>query len=248
MIRYLVSVLFIAVTVCAETRTKVGDVVMITGGGDLSPSGVVASVSQLATLAAQSTANAQAAQLLQQAQSETDAKADAFEALLAAREGTVWIEAFNVLRIGDKAAVNTNITAEIIKTDWRVRSDATNVYHRLYTFFSEDTGYDPVTRIGKSLGNTNTWEQATTVSNWLADVTIGTTVYQDCSVSEFGVPKAWSNAFMRVGSEVRGVGTNQTDFPVNNGIKVKGEEPLTLVVTYGTNKLRIVGGVLCIPK
>jgi len=221
---------------------------MVTAGGNLSPSGVVASVSQLASLAAQSTANAQAAQLLQQAQSETTAKADAFEAMLAAREGTVWIEAFNVLRIGDKASVNTNITAEIIKTEWNVRSDATNVFHRLYTFFSEDTGYDPVTRIGKSLSNTNTWEQATTVSNWLANVTIGSTTYQDCSVSEFAVPKAWSNAFMRVGSEVRGVGTNQTDFPVNNGIKVKGEEPLTLVMTYGTNKLRIVGGVMCIPK
>lgn len=248
MIRYLACVLLSASIVCAETRAKVGDVVMVTAGGNLSPSGVVASVSQLATLAAQSTANAQSAQLLQQAQTETDAKADAFEALLAAREGTVWIEAFNVLRIGDKASVNTNITAEIIKTEWNVRSDATNVFHRLYTFFSEDTGYDPVTRIGKSLANTNTWEQATTVSNWLANVTIGSTVYQDCSVSEFAVPKAWSNAFMRVGSEVRGVGTNQTDFPVNNGIKVKGEEPLTLVMTYGTNKLRIVGGVMCIPK
>ncbi len=248
MIKLVSCLLFAACTLCAETRAKVGDVVMVTAGGNLSPSGAVASVSQLATLAAQSTANAQAAQLLQQAQTETEAKADAFEALLSAREGTVWIEAFNVLRIGEKETVNTNITAEIIKTEWRVRMDATNVYHRLYTFFSEDTGYDPVTRIGRSISNTNTWEQATTVSNWLANVTIGSTVYQDCSVSEFGVPKAWSNAFMRVGSEVRGVGTNQTDFPVNNGIKVRGEEPLTLVLTYGTNKLRVVGGVLCVPK
>ena len=165
MMRFLSCLLLVAGIVCAESRIKVGDVVMVTAGGDLSPSGAVASVSQLATLAAQSTANAQAAQLLQQAQSETTAKADAFEALLAAREGTVWIEAFNVLRIGDKASVNTNITAEIIKTEWNVRSDATNVFHRLYTFFSEDTGYDPVTRIGKSLSNTNTWEQATTISN-----------------------------------------------------------------------------------
>lgn len=248
MIRSLVCLFLVALTVHAETRTKVGDVVMITAGGDLSPSGAVASVSQLASLAAQATANVQAAQLVQQAQVETEAKADAFETLLAAREGTVWIEAFNVLRIGEKSTVNTNITAEIIKTEWQVRSDATNVYHRLYTFFSEDTGYDPVTRIGQSLKNTNTWEQATITSNWLANVTLGSTTYEDCAVTEFGVPKAWSNAFMRVGSQVRGVGTNQTDFPVNNGIKVKGEEPLTLVLTYGTNKLRVVGGVLCVPK
>lgn len=248
MIKFVFCLLFAAVTLRAETRTKVGDVVMVTAGGSLSPSGAVASVSQLATLAAQSTANAQSAQLLLQAQAETDAKADAFEALLAAREGTVWVEAFNVLRIGDKTTVNTNITAEIIQTAWRVRSDATNVYHRLYTFFSEDTGYDPVTRIGQSLSNTNTWQQATISSNWLENVTLGSTVYEDCAVTEFAVPKAWSNAFMRVGSQVRGVGTNQTDFPVNNGIKVKGEEPLTLVATYGTNKIRIVGGVVCIPK
>ena len=161
----------------AETRTKVGDVVMLTAAGELSPSGTVASVQQLATLAAQSTANAQSAQLLLQAKEETDAKADAFESMLAAREGTIWIEAFNVLRIGAKETVNTNITAEIVQTEWNVRSDASNTYHRLYTFFSEDTGYDPVTRIGQSLQDTNTWEQATTVSNWLADVTIGATTY-----------------------------------------------------------------------
>ena len=247
MIRFVLIAFACTLSAFAGT-TKMGEVVMLTPSNELLPTGVVVSASQIATLAAKSEANAQAAQLCLEAQTEVDAKADAFEAMYQAREGTIWIEAFNVWRIGEKSSGNTNITAEIIKADWKVRTDATNVYHRLYTFFSEDPGYSPYTRIGTSLNNTNTWQSATIVSNWLANVTVGSTEYQDCSVQEFGVPKAWSNAFMRVGSEVRGVTTNATMWPVNNGIKVKGEEPLTLVATYGTNKIRIVGGTVCIPK
>lgn len=239
--------LSLSLNACAGT-VKVGDVVMLTPSNDLMPTGVVVSVTQLATVAAQSAANAQSAALLQAALAETTAKGDAYEAMYQAREGTIWIESFNVWRIGEKASVNTNITAEIIKADFKYKTVGTNNFHRLYTFFSEDPGYDPFVRVGRALGSTNGWDSANVTSNYLANVTVGATTYQDCSVTEFTTPTVWSNAFMRVGSEVRGASTNAVNFPVNNGIKVGTENPLTLIATYGTNKVRIVGGVACVPK
>lgn len=247
MIRFALVIFACALSAFAGT-SKIGDVVMVTPGNQLLPTGAVVSVTELATVAAQSTANAQAASLLQQGLAETDAKGDAFEAMYQAREGTVWIEAFNVWRIGVKETVNTNITAEIIKADYKFKTVGTNNFHRLYTFFSEDPGYDPFVRIGRALGVTNAWESANITSNYMSDVTIGSTLYQDCTVTEFTTPTSWGSAFMRIGSEVRGVSTNATYFPVNNGVQVGTEKPLTLKATYGTNQLRIVGGVICIPR
>lgn len=234
-------------SVALSATVKVGDVVMVTAGGDLSPTGAVVSVVQLASVAAQSAANAQSAELLQTALAETTAKGDAYEAMYQAREGTIWIESFNVWRIGAKATVNTNITAEVIKAECMFKTVGTNYYHRLYTFFSEDPGYDPYVRVGRALGTTNGWDSANITSNYLADVTLGATTYQDCAVTEFTTPTSWGSAFMRVGSDVRGASTNAVNFRVNNGIQVGDEEPLTLIATYGTNKVRIVGGSACVP-
>ncbi len=244
-----ITALVFSLALSASAGTvKVGDVVMLTPSNELMPTGVVASVTQLATVAAQSAANAQAAELLRAALAETAAKGDAYEAMYQAREGTVWIESFNVWRIGDKITVNTNILAEIVKADFSFKTVGTNNYHRLYTYFSEDPGYSPYVRVGRALGSTNGWDTANVTSNYLADVTLGETLYEDCSVTEFTTPASWGNAYMRVGSNVRGASANAVNFPVNNGVKVGTENPLTLVATYGTNKVRIVGGVVCVPK
>ncbi|MDD5706752.1 MAG: hypothetical protein PHR35_12590 [Kiritimatiellae bacterium] len=244
-----IAILMLCLSVAAHAGEWVerGQTLMVRPDGSLSPTNAAAEVSSLAAIAAQSVANAQAASLLAQGLSNTTAKADVFDATLAALEGTIWIRSFNVLSIGESVAPDTNITATIIKFDDRYGHDETMWSNRVYTFFSADPGYDPITRIGQSLAGTNLWEEATIYASYHTNIVVGETSYEDVSVTEFGVPLAWSQALARVACEVRGAGTNQTNFRVNNGIEVRGETPLTLIATYGTNQIRIIGGNACRP-
>jgi hypothetical protein len=241
-------VLLLCLPGAAQTRRLVGTMLMVRPDMTLAPSNAAASVMQLADAAARTALNAERVNLVAEGVAGCEAKADAFEALLQAREGTMWIDAWNVLRIGEREVEQTDITAQIIRFQPRVQNDGTNFWNRVYTFFSEDPGYEPITRIGRSLRATNEWVQATVRSSYLTNITVGATAYEGVAVTEFATPGTWTSAFARVSSQVRGATTNQVYFPVNNGIQVKNEAPLTLVATWGTNSLRIVGGLVCIPQ
>lgn len=232
----------------AGEMRKIGDVVMIKNG-QIEPPESAASIQQIAAIAAQSTANAAKLSLLEQAQAEAEANAEAFQQMLQAREGVLWIDSFNVLRIGEREITATNITAEIKMFTQNIGGDSTNVYHRAITFFNEDPGYDPIIRMGQSLKATNDWQTAVLIKPpYLTNIVIGATEFVNCVATEFKTPRNWSNTFFRVSSAVRGAMANQTYYPVNNGVQVKNEQPLTLIASYGTNQLRIVGGVVCTPQ
>lgn len=232
-----------------ESWTEVGAFVTVSDNG-ISPPNTVAAISDVAIIAAQSQANAVKADLLEQATAEAEAKADAFEAVIQAREGTLWIDAFNVLRIGERAvSPETGVTAEIVRFEPMVSTDGTYFVNRTFAYFSRDPGYTPTVRIGQNLAATNEWSQATVTGSYLTNsVLIAGTLYDSLFVTEFTTPVAWSNAFARVVSEVRGATTNQTLFAVQNGIEVQGESPLTLIATSGTNEIRIIGGIWCLPR
>lgn len=233
-----------------ENWRELGAFVTVSPEGVISPANTVPAISEVAQLAAQAVANAAKADLLEQATAEADAKATEFEQVIQAREGTLWIDAFNVLRIGERAvSPETGVTAEIVRFEAQVSSDEETFLNRTFSFFSRDPGYTPTVRIGQNLTATNEWSQAPVVNSYLTNgVEIAGTLYDSLFVTEFTTPRAWSNAFARVVSEVRGASTNQTLFLVNNGIEVKGEAPLTLIATSGTNQIRIIGGVWCLPQ
>ena len=243
-----------SLSVCAadwrESWNEVGAFVTVSADNVLSPPNTVAAISDVAIIAAQSQANAVKADLLEQATAEAEAKADAFEAVIQAREGTLWIDAFNVLRIGERAvSPETGVTAEIVRFEPMVSSDGTYFVNRTFTFFSRDPGYTPTVRIGQNLNDTNSWFQAEVVNSYLTNnILIAGSLYDSLYVTEFRTPVNWSNAAARVTSEVRGATTNQTLFGVQNGIEVQGESPLTLIATSGTNQIRIIGGVWCLPR
>ncbi len=243
-----------SLSVCAadwrESWNEVGAFVTVSADNVISPPNTVAAISDVAIIAAQSQANAVKADLLEQATAESEAKADAFEAVIQAREGTLWIDAFNVLRIGERAvSPETGVTAEIVRFEPMVSTDGTYFVNRTFAYFSRDPGYTPTVRIGQNLAATNEWSQATVTGSYLTNsVLIAGTLYDSLFVTEFTTPVAWSNAFARVVSEVRGATTNQTLFAVQNGIEVQGESPLTLIATSGTNEIRIIGGVWCLPR
>lgn len=229
---------------------EVGTFLTVDTDGNINPPGAVATINALAVIAAQSQANAIKADLLEQATADATAAAEEFEAVVQAREGTIWVDSMNVLRIGERAVnPEADVTAEIIKFEPQISSDATYFVNRTFSFFSRDPGYTPTVRIGQNLKDTNAWFQATVLNSYLTnDVLVGGTLYSSLFVTEFTIPKSWSNAFARVVSEVRGASTNQTLFAVRNGIKLKGEDPLTLIATSGTNQIRIIGGVWCLPR
>lgn len=233
-----------------ENYLEVGTFLTVSPTGEISPTGAVATINALAVIAAKSQANAVRADLLAEATADAEAKAEAFEAIVQAREGTIWIDSMNVPRIGERSIDSqANVTSEIVRFDPKVYEDGEYFVNRTFAFFSIDPGYVPSVRIGNNLADSNSWFQASSVASYTTNgILIGGTLYDSVFVNEFRIPKAWSNAYARVVSEVRGATTNMTLFVVRNGIKLKGEDPLSLSVDYGTNKVRIVGGIWCLPK
>jgi len=249
MIKRIALVSLVALSARGQTLEKIGDLLMVTPAGAIVPEASAASIYDLAALSAQAVANAQAAALASQGVAQVSAKQAEVEAFVYAQEGTLYLDSFNVLSVGPPLAVDTNLIAAIVLLEPRLRvhTDPAYVVNRVTMSFTEDPGYMPVFRQSTTLRTTNVWDAAEVVGQGYTNRLIGATYYEDAVWTEVLTPSAWSNAFFRASVQVRGGGTNVVNFTINNGIKIRGQEPLTATFTQGTNTLVIKGGAVCRP-
>lgn len=249
MIKRVLFVALLAVSVQAQQLQKIGDLLMVTPDGKIMPEESAASIYDIATLSAQAVANAQAGALASQAVAQVSIRQDGLEAFVYAQENTLYLDSWNVLSVGPPLSADTNLTARFIALEPKIRvhTDPAYLVSRVTMAFSEDPGYMPTIRAATNLPETNAWGQATVIDQGYTNRLIGATYYVDAVWTDVLTPSVWSNAFFRGFAEVRGSGTNVVNLTVNNGVAIRGQQPLTATFTAGTNVLRIVGGVICQP-
>lgn len=222
---------------------QIGELVKVSvPDGIISPTGFVASISSVAQIAAQAQA------LAAQAEAVALAAADASQAVIQVQEIVNGLEGIGYIRgyvesFGAGISADTNMIATIIKFE-PAGTTATSSLWRTYTYYSENPGNFPVVHYTRSLGSTNAWDTATQVSVGLTNTIVGDTLYE-CYANTVEMPISFTNAFFRTFVDVTGAGTNQVYMPVNNGVSVNGEVPLTATFTAGTNSMRFIGGILC---
>ena len=230
----------IAILLAASVSAQqIGNLVTIRND-TIYPSNTVAAITDLAETAAQTqaalaTATATAAAALMVSNSIAE-----IEALENARNATGYIRAF-VESFSPGIEADTNITASIIKFD-SAGTTASNALWDVYTYFTSDPGSWPVVRTSGSLMRTNAWDTANGVDVTLTSIVVGSTEYE-CYRNRIALPMETTNMFFRVYADILGYGTNQMYFPVQNGISVNGEDPLTATLVDGTNVMQWVGGV-----
>jgi len=239
--------LMILMAVCGVclAQEHVAEFVMMTPEG-LSPSGAVATVSDLSAAAVEAVAAAAAADAAQQAAAEVQALVDGVADVINSLEGVGYVKGY-MLDFGvDGTEANTNVTATIVKFVPNVSNDVNFAYCDLYTYFSEEPGDWPVARGSISPRSDATWEELTSVSVVETNVTVGATTY-DCYRNTVAVPVAQTNAFFRIYAEAaqQSVGAF---LPVRNGISVGGQAPLSGSWTVGEETYLFVGGVRCVPN
>lgn len=249
MIKRILFLSLLAVSTHAQELRKIGDLLMVTPGGSILPTESAASIYDLATLSAQAVANAQAAAIASQGVAQVSTRQSEIEAFVHAQEGTLYLDSFNVLTVGPPLAVDSNLIARFVLLEPRIRfhTDPDYVVSRVTMSFSEDPGYLPTFRAGTTLGEINEWNNSEVVQAGYTNRLIGSTYYEDAVWSEVLTPAAWTGTFWRASCDVRGSGTNIINFAVNNGISVRGKLPLTATFISGTNTLKIIGGVVCLP-
>lgn len=234
----------LAVYVCIATAAMgsepVAEIVTVRGGV-IYPSNVVAEATSVAeAVAAASAAAAKAEAVSQAAQMVSNAVAGVNE-IVNGLEGIGYIRGY-VLQFGSGIEADTNLVASVIKLA-PAGVDGTNSLWDVWTYYTEDPGSMPIVRYSQSIGRTNLWDAATPIGTpAVEEVTVGETVYEAYR-HRVAMPMVYTSAFFRTFADVSGLGTNVVYLPVNNGVAVNGEIPLTATFTVGTNSLRFVGGV-----
>lgn len=249
MIKRASVLVLLAISAQAARLEKIGDLLMVTPGGQIVPGESAASIADLAELSAHAVANAQAAALASQGVAQVSARQAEIEAFVYAQEGTLYLNSFNVLSVGPPLAADTNLLATVVLLEPKIRvyTDPSYVVNRVTMSFSADPGYMPVFRQSTNLRSTNVWDIAETIDQGYTNRLIGATYYEDAVWTEVLTPASWTNAYFRGFTEVRGSGTNVVNYTINNGIAIRGETPLTATFIQGTNTLKIIGGVVCTP-
>lgn len=229
---------------CGLCRAQDAEFVMMTPDG-LSPSGAVATVTDLSSNIVVAVAAQAAADAAAQAASDVQGMVDDVTDLVNALEGIGYIRGY-MLDFGVSGSeANTNVTASIIRYDHSVSNNAEYVFSDVYTYFSEEPAEFPVVRWATSPRDDATWEELESVSVVEDEITVGATTYE-CYRNTVQIPVSQSAAFFRVFADAvqQQVGAY---LPVRNGVKVGNEVPLSVELTQGTNQWRIVGGVFCVP-
>lgn len=230
---------FFALTASAEMR-KIGDVVQVRDGV-IEPAGAVASITNVAQVAAEAQSAITKAAILQQMGLMLSNRVDQLDALITSREGIGYlrggVESFEPAGI----VHNTNIVASIVKFEHQ--TTPTNVTASIYTYFSEDPGTYPYTRISSNLRVTNSWELADNEVVEEDQVLVDDTLY-DCYRSDVYLPLSYSNAAFRVFADVVGSGTNNPAFPIHGPIKVGEYTGVTVTIIDGTNTYIYTNGAL----
>lgn len=236
MIKYVLAVL-IPIAVCADTH--VGTLLKAMPDGTVSPSNTVAYFEQVAQVAAQTQAALTEAAIILELATIVSNRADAVEAIIAQREGVGYlrggVESFEPAGM----VHNTNIVSSIIKFQKEVTP--TNVVGHIYTYFSDDPGGMPYTRVTRNIRSTNTWDMVETENVVLDEIQIGSTLYE-CYRSDVFLPLSYSNAYFRVFTDVVGGGTQASAFEVVGRLKVGEYTGITATIIDGTNVHKWVGG------
>ncbi len=230
---------FFTLTAAAELR-KIGDIVQVRNG-TIQPEGAVAHITNVVQAAAVAQAAITQAAIIEQLYVIVSNKADAIEGLINAREGTGYlrggVESFEPVGI----VHNTNIIASIVY--FNTVQTPTNIVASIYTYFSEDPGSFPYTRITSNLRETNSWVLAENELVEEDQIQVGLTLY-DCYRSDVFLPLSYSNAAFRVFADIIGSGTNNPAFPIHGPIKVGDSTGITVTIIDGTNSYPYVNGVL----
>ncbi len=233
MIKFVVQALACCIVSAAfaeQHLEKIADIVQVRDGV-IEPEGAVAHITNVAQAAAVAQSAITQASIIEQLYVMVSNKADEVEALVAAREGTGYlrggVESFEPAGV----VHNTNIISSIIRFDHV--TTPTNVTGSIYTYFSEDPGSYPYSRVTSNLRETNSWEL---VENQLVEedqITVGTTLY-DCYRTDVYMPLSYSNAAFRIFADVVGAGPSQTVFTVYGNLKVGQYEGVNVTIIDGS--------------
>lgn len=239
--------ILLSLSCSAVTMERLGDFLMwFPGGGNpyLWPSNAVASIEEVARVQAQAVANASAADMLQEAMLTCNGRISQVEDVIAAQEQTLYIDKYNVLRLGEQIQTEeSDATLRAVRDQWNIGQDSTWQTNVVWGWCSVDPGFLPYVRLERNLSTTNEWNLGTVTSQTVEhDILIGDTLYDTLFRVEFITPVEWGSAFVRLEVNIRGAGTNTTFFTANNGFAVKGKKPVSFDLTVGTNRIQCVGG------
>ena len=237
--RLAIVALFAASTCIAEVQ--LGELVQVRPSGQIVPTNAVATITGVAAAAAAAEGAATAAAVAAETGVTVSNMLVDVQAIINGLEGVGYIRGY-LLDFGTGSiSENTNVTATIVAFTPAVSNDATYTYSDIFTYFNESPAEFPVCHWVSSLGRTNAWETATSVSVVLTNKLVGSTLYE-CYRNRVRVPKTYSASFFRVFAEAVQSRTG-IFLPVSNGVSPNGQTPLTLRVTSGTNVISFVGGI-----
>lgn len=225
----------------AQTFTEYGELLQVKADNSISPTNIVATFSAVAQAAAQAKSAAVQADIATQTAGEVSNMLATVTTLINGLEGVGYVRGY-LLDFGTAGVEeNTNVTAIIVAFNPAVSNDATYVYSDVFTFFNEAPATFPVCRWTSSLGRTNEWNEAASVSVDIVEKLVGSTLYE-CYRNTVRVPVGYASAFFRVFAEAVQSQTGAF-LPVQNGISPGRKMPLTATFTVGTNTISFVGGI-----
>ena len=238
-------ILSILLPLCASAQ--IGELLQVRPSGEIVPTNAVATIQDVAAAAASARAAAVQADIAVSVATSVSNMLDDVQLIINGLEGVGYIQGF-LLDFGTAGVeANTNVTATIVKFVPAVSNDATYVYSDVYTYFSEQPESFPVCRWTASIGQTNEWDEATSVAVTITDLLVGATYYEEIYRNTVRVPVSAASSFFRVFAEA--VQSQVGAFlPVRNGISPGGREPLTATFTAGTNTISFVGGIRVQPE
>lgn len=236
------SIIVLAASLCLPVAAQiVGQLVQVNPAtGDISPTGFVATVNSVSSIAAEAEALRAEADANDYAANVASQNVDQVQQIINGIEGIGYIRGY-ALSFGSGIEADTNTTATIIRFEPAGTTSTTSLW-RAYTYFTQDPGSWPLVHYTDSLGRTDAWETAQQVSVSLTNIDLGGTNYE-CYANVVSMPLDAGSDFFRVFANVTGVGTNTTFMPVRNGISVNGVPGITLHLTSGTNSIHIIGGL-----
>lgn len=240
------AILFTAPLV-AFADAKIGTLLSVRPDGTMCPTGVVATIRDVAQASADAAVTYAKAEVLEETASAASNMLQNVRMMINELEGIGYIRGF-VMDFGAVEEVNTNMTSTIVRFDPDVSRDDAYVYSDIYTYFSESPDGFPVCRWTSALGReAPIWEEAESVNITITDLVVGNTYYAEVYKNTVRVPIEYSAAFFRIFAEAKQsiVGAH---LPVRNGVKPGNYEPLTATFIDGTNVWKIEGGIRVHPN
>lgn len=210
-----------------HAQDPVAQILTVHPDGTITPTGVVATVQQIAKVtsdtllvSAKADAAAHAANLV------SNAVAGVTE-IINSLEGIGYIRGY-VTQFGAGMQADTNTTANIIKIARLDPAPDGDSLWETYTYFSSNPGNDPIIRYSRTLsGDTTSWDAAPTLGPpTIEEVEVKGVIYEAYR-HVIKLPPEYATVFWRVYVDLAGSGAEQEVFPVNIGISVNGREPLT---------------------